>query len=67
MRKEEQKKIVIRRALVERWVGINAAARALGVSHAQVRRHVSGASPSRSLARRMEERGVELAGKVGAL
>lgn len=54
-------RIVIRRETVEVFTGISAAARRLGVSGTQVKRHVSGISPSRRLARRMAETGVEVA------
>jgi hypothetical protein len=53
-----RKQVVIRRKTVERWEGILAAARMLKVSDTQVRRHVSGESPSIRLARRMAEAGI---------
>lgn len=51
-------RVVIRQVMVRRYSGLNAAARLLDVSPTQVKRHVSGHTPSMSLARRMAERGV---------
>lgn len=51
---------VIRRRLTEKWTGLRAAARVLGVSDTQVRRHVTGEQPSRRLAQRMEESGIKV-------
>lgn len=53
--------ITIRRETVEVFTGLSAAARRLGVSATQVKRHVSGEQPSMRLARRMADRGVEVA------
>lgn len=50
--------VVIRHRMVKRYSGLNAAARLLDVSPTQVKRHVSGHTPSMALARRMAERGV---------
>ena len=52
--------VVIRLKTVRRYFGIDDAARVLDVSGTQVKRHISGKLPSRSLARRMIERGVVL-------
>lgn len=52
--------VVIKRRMVARYFGLNAAARVLDVSATQVKRHISGQTPSKSLARRMAERGVLL-------
>ena len=59
--KHEGGRIVIRRKQVEIYTGLSQAARRLGVSATQVKRHVSGACPSMRLARRMAEHGVEVA------
>lgn len=53
---------VIRRRVAEKWTGLRAAARILGVSDTQVRRHVTGDQPSRRLARRMAEHGIRVEG-----
>lgn len=53
--------ITIRRQTVEVFVGLSAAARRLGCSATQVKRHVSGEQPSQRLAQRMAEKGVEVA------
>jgi hypothetical protein len=53
---------VIRRRLTEKWTGLRAAARVLGVSDTQVRRHVTGEQPSRRLAKRMAEHGISVEG-----
>lgn len=60
-RTEGADRITIRRQTIEVYTGLSAAARRLGVSPTQVKRHISGEEPSRRLARRMEERGVEVA------
>lgn len=44
--------------MVPRYFGCAKAARILGVSGTQVKRHISGHTPSMSLARRMAECGV---------
>lgn len=49
---------VIRLKMVPRYFGCSKAARILGVSGTQVKRHISGEMPSMSLARRMAEYGV---------
>ena len=54
-------RITIRRQTVEVFTGLSAAARRLGVSPTQIKRHVSGEQPSMRLARRMAEKGVEVA------
>ncbi len=54
-------RITIRRETVEVFTGLSAAARRLGVSATQIKRHVSGDQPSMRLARRMAEKGVEVA------
>lgn len=54
-------RITIRRETVEVFTGLSAAARRLGVSATQIKRHVSGEQPSMRLARRMAEKGVEVA------
>ena len=54
-------RITIRRETVEVFTGLSAAARRLGVSPTQIKRHVSGEQPSMRLARRMAEKGVEVA------
>lgn len=54
-------RITIRRQTVEVFTGLSAAARRLGVSPTQVKRHISGEQPSLRLARRMAEKGVEVA------
>lgn len=54
-------RITIRRETVEVFKGLSAAARRLGVSATQIKRHVSGEQPSMRLARRMAEKGVEVA------
>lgn len=59
--KKPVKPIVIRAVKVVRYTGLSQAARRLGVSATQVKRHVSGTSPSMRLARRMAEHGVEVA------
>ena len=56
--KNSPARLVIRRLILPQWQNIQAAADLLGVSHTQVRRHVSGQNPSRRLARRMEELGI---------
>jgi|GEM_PF-4307416 len=58
MARKESDVLVIRRRRVERWQNINAAARRLGVTDTQVRRHISGEEPSVRLARRMEQAGI---------
>jgi len=54
-------RITIRKETVEVFTGLSAAARRLGVSATQIKRHVSGEQPSMRLARRMAEKGVEVA------
>lgn len=49
---------VIRLKMVPRYHGINQAARILGVSNTQVKRHITGNMYSKRLARRMLECGV---------
>ena len=55
------KRIIIRAVKVVQYTGLSAAARRLGVSATQIKRHVSGEQPSMRLARRMAEKGVEVA------
>lgn len=49
---------VIRLKMVPRYFGVSRAARILGVSGTQVKRHITGDMPSKTLARRMAEYGV---------
>lgn len=58
---DTKERITIRRQTVEVFTGLSAAARRLGVTPTQVKRHVSGEQPSLRLAKRMAERGVEVA------
>jgi len=51
----------IRKRVVYEYTGLSAAAKLLGVSPTQIKRHVSGEQPSRRLARRMADAGVEVA------
>jgi len=60
-RNADEGPITIRRKTVEVFTGVSAAARRLGVSPTQVKRHISGEQPSLRLARRMAEKGVEVA------
>lgn len=58
---DKKERITIRRESVMVFTGLSAAARRLGVTPTQVKRHVSGEQPSLRLARRMAENGVEVA------
>ncbi len=60
MEKKETNKpaLVIRLKMVPRYHGVSQAARILGVSGTQVKRHITGDMYSKRLARRMAECGV---------
>lgn len=55
---KEVRKIAIRRMMVPQYLGLSAAAKRLGVSATQVKRHISGEQPSMRLARQMRDKGV---------
>jgi len=50
--------LIIRHMWVQTWTGLKEAAKVLGRTETQIRRHVSGEQPSAKLARAMELHGI---------
>lgn len=57
---KETGSIVIRKVRVEKWTGLDRAAKALKRTSTQIRRHVSGEQPSAKLARDMDRLGIHV-------
>lgn len=57
---KENGHMTIKRVLVEKWSGLEPAARALKRTTTQIRRHVSGEQPSAKLAADMDRLGIKV-------